>query len=631
MESLILLLVLPSVCTNPLPEIRMHLVRRIPTPMKTADWNTAVAIFYTLLLAMCFFGWPVVTGMPTIGSRLLWIPFALVCLIISVTVVKKSLQETPRPKNHLHEVPWSLLIFLCLGFLLYTATIPPLDFSDEITMSLPGLRMISIITMNIGWPALLLILAIGCMGSFLLCIRGMRKTLWGIIVLLVVLSVSLALLDIESGLAVRYPPLVHLIQTFGSGLTNDSVTLFRLPNVIWTLLLAIALWQWLPDWSKWRKGVLLLCLMTGPLGWSYRIVLMQACGEVTLGMTAAILIRNIITKEDRTEIQALAGYLGMTLALWILYRPTSVAVLIPVIIALWVIRRRRAASIVSGISLPIVLTWFVLSPLYAAQYRFASRASGGVLATIQRATDVMTHATLSLPHNLHPVALFVLLFSSAIVLLAGRRHDRILLLITWGIAGAGSLSQNVLAAEMFSGVARYSILILLPLGTGIGGMLASEKRHMPMNIAGILCVALLLLITPWDFVSYAQSLRVTDRDIWRSPNEGYLPTPAYQAVLTLTREGKEPAIVGPVGQLPDLLLATGEISAQKRERMMATSRKWSLSQPTRPVMILSPVSATYRPNLSVEEEHYLKEVRAWALSQPHTVVRLGMEEAIIVE
>lgn len=597
---------------------------------------TTFAKGYLLLLGALFFLWPVVVGIPIGALRFLWIACAAVLSLMSAVALDRSLRAS---KPHALTMPPLVcigLFLLCVLLMLYGATIPLLAFSDEASIAVPSLTILGKIARATTWTGLFIIVEVGF--SLLPIALGMMRRAWIILVfaLMVAIACAAAFLLPESQMMVRYPPLVHFVQAFAGATTFGALAYLRTPNVFWTFALGLTLWEW-KAWPAAARIAAFTGILLGPLGWTYRTVLYQACGELTLGMLASLFLAKIII--DQREQDARGALLGVVSALWFLYRPTALAGVIAIFLLLGLLRRWRALRSTFLVSAPAIVAWLILAPIFTASY--GSFTEGFPLqSAAAQALPALVATFRALPLNLDPAALGILLLTTLFALALGSRETRTLLGCSWLLALATAVLQQLTAGPVFVGVARYNILLLLPLGVGIGGLVhLMERITLPGKtglvprlapLLGLLSLAVLIWITPYDFVEFAQVLRARSADIYRTPTEGYLPVPLLTAVRVHAND-PHLVVLAPQTTFIDLLVAIGELTAAQRSAITERSQHWTTASTDRPVIIQAPVLTHYGPNLSPKREEFLKEARAWALQQPHhSVVRLGTEETIFV-
>ncbi len=627
-------------------------------PWTILHWRPDIFVHaFLLLLGALFFLWPVSAGIPGVQLRIFWIILAAVlCLGSGFALMKALHKAAPITFTMPAAVCVGLLAFCTLLFL-YGEPIPPLAFSDEATIAIPSLTLLGHIAHYTTWIGLFVIVCVAW--SLLPIFLDVLTKRWAIVTFLgmVCIGIIAAFLLPESRSFVRYPPLVHLMQAYAMATVFGALDYLRTPNILWTFMLGMAIWEW-RVWPPAARIGAFLAIILGPLGWTYRVALFQACGELTLGIIAAFLLAAIFL--DPKKQQALGGFLGALFALWFLYRPTSLAAIVASIVVLVIFSRGRAALTTSLVAFPVIAAWLLLSPIYTASYGFFGNEPSQL-------SDIFTHGLLTpiltmiraLPTNLHPLGLTILLGSSLLTLLHGRREDRILLGCAWLMALSTAAAQQFTAGAVFWGIGRYNILLLLPLSVGVGGLFSLERgatlpssphavRSMPAReevvaeralrahhdiigpILGLASIAALLIITPFDFIEYTQHLRATSPDIYREPTEGYLALP----IIDAAREHlKEPnlVILAPQYTFLDLFVATGELTIPERDAIIKRSQGWTPSSPDRPILIQAPTITSYRPNLSKEQVNALDGARIWALVQnDHTIKRLGVEETVIV-
>lgn len=580
---------------------------------------------FALLLTACFFVWPVVAGIPVGNSRFLWVVIATACALASVTALRRSVSDAPHAAV-MGSVPWVPLLAVPLVVLLLGTGFPVISFGDEMVIAAGG-RTVAHALLQWLTPAgaaavciVLLAAAIGIVRS------GSYRTMLVVLLLAAAASGVAAVWLPTSGVALRYPPVVHLVQVLGTLLTGGAPLLFRAPNALWTLLLVWIVWRMTPGWNATARWITLAGIMLGPLGWPYRILLYQACGELTFGAACAFVVAGVLQHpRDRWR----GGVLGGLCALWILYRPTALLAYAALIAVLVLRRRWRAVADVSLVTLPVAAAWFALAPLYTAQYGMVTDdgqllpfAAGSVLQPFSVALK-------ALPENLHPAGLAAFVLSVAAALLFGARDDRWTLLAACAMAVATGAAQNFVTDPIVYGVARYSILLLIAQGIALG-ILARSSDPRPRFVAAIATV-ILVAVTPWLLVPFLQQQRLPGKDIYRTPTEGYLVSPLPDVVAESLALGQSPIIIAPDYQFLELPTTSGVLTPQQRAELAEAGMTWTVHDPRRPVIIQAPVSTTYRPNLSEEQESRLREAREWGLRQPDArVVRLGIEETVIV-
>ncbi|MBI5156094.1 hypothetical protein HZA45_02340 [Candidatus Peregrinibacteria bacterium] len=582
-----------------------------------------IANAYLLLLGVSLFVWPVVMGIPSMRARLLWIVLAAGCSIISAALVAYA---TDGLKLRFAPPSQSLVITsLVIGAALLIANIgiPPLTFSDELTISLPGMTAVAKLSHLLGWPVLILITLL----SLFLSERVSRYNTLGIFLLLSIVAVTVALKAGSTGLALRYPPLVHLMQIGSAIITGSNPVLFRFPNVLWTIGMLTVLWHFTPRWTVFARVAAACAVILGPLGWTYHMVLYQACGELTIALTAIFLTHAIIEKKEASYESA---FLGMTFALWILYRPTCLPVFVAVLALLCVTKRWRSALWIAAIALPVIIAWMALSPLYTVQYNLTSSSYALGNNSHTSVVEAIATAAKALPENFHPWILLMFAAVTILALLKGTPSQRLLLGIAWIVALASSVPQQILAGSTFYGVARLNILILLPFGLALGCI--AMRAAWWSRIATEAAVILLIALTPIRFLDYVQLLRSHSPDIYRTPPEGYDALPVSDAAALLVPKYKDTIVIlAPQYEFLDWLMVQGLISAADKRGILDRSNAWTTTSRARPVLVQAPVTTTYGPNLSEADEARLRAAREWALKQKdHRIVKLGIEETVVV-
>jgi hypothetical protein len=582
---------------------------------------------FLLTFALALFVWPVVTALPTLQSKILWIVITALLLLLSTSTLVWATKNAPKTRFSLQPLPWMEMTFLCALILALSLSIPPLSFSDELTIAIPATTLLTALHTALGWP---LIIGTIVLGAILLTKLSLKQALW-VFLLFVGVAIALAVSPIHTTLVVRYPPFVHLMQFVGGILSFTDPGYFRMPNILWTILLVAAVWQGLPHWRESAKWVIVFGLLVGPLGWTYRMALYQATGELTLGIAAVLLLAQILgTKrkkkvEEQTSQHISSALLGILFAVWILYRPTSLAIIGLTLLILLLTKRYRDLLIISGIALPITISWMALSPLYAAEYEFLD--NNIPLLSPEVLPEFFRSLLGSFPSAFHPLTLLILLFGTFVVILRGATDQKKLLVIAWLFGLASSLSQNAASPQVFWGIGRYSVLLLLPLGVCLGSLLQGDRFSKTL---GVISLALLLAITPFNYTSYTQHLRATSEDIYRTPPEGYLAQPLFGVTKDFLEQGITPTIVAPQYGFLDFFIARGLLTPEERNQIREEGQSWQPKKIAKPLLVQAPISTSYAPNLTQKEEERLRDAHAWALTQPHRVVRLGIEETVVV-
>ncbi len=591
-----------------------------------------LANYYALLVGMGLLIWPVIAGIPTIHTRYVWIIIAALCIAASFTIMTLFLEERIQEKSE--ALPWIFIVGVasCIGF--YGASIPYLEFSDEILIALPAYTLVHLLIVKMGWlPLLISSWSFFWMAKY--CAKRMQwwQTIFCIIGMAGIASM-IAGSGFQSGIALRYPPVTHLIQIVTSILSGAHPAYYRLPNALWTALLITITWKMLPHWTTWMKLALLSGIIFGPLGWTYRTVLFQACGELTIAFFAILLVAKLLTQE-RSDDRA-AVFLGATFSAWFLYRPSSLFPIIATIALLTIFQRtRRSGLIVTGITAPVIGCWLLLSPYYTFQYNPGGKVSLGFAGLLIKMLEGIFASIKALPMNVSWPVLIMLIITSLLSIGFGKKDQRSLLFTAWLIALVNGLMQNAIINDIYYGVARYNILLLLPLGIGLAicaDIGTSKFSRWFCKLCTALSLMFLILLTPFNFSAYTQHLRSQSHDIYRTPTEGYLASPLYAATKEVLKTSRTFIIVTPGSQYLDLFVAQGLLTTDERSKIMERSNAWTLATNTeRPVIVQGPISTSYLPNLTIEHEKKLRDARAWALTQTGIIViRVGLEEAIIV-
>lgn len=594
-------------------------------------FRSPIASAYALLLGTCFFLWPAVTGIPELQQRYLWIALALIAVAASSLMV--AMVHRPKDKKVPSKWVWILALASAAALGVYAAYVPYLEFSDEILIALPGMTLVATAIAKVGLPLILLGALMAAVAGYFIVRNGWWVLSMVIVVLMAGVAVAIASTNVQSGLALRYPPLIHVMQMIASVLSMGS-SLYRFQNTLWTIHLILSIWALLPDWKPWRKIVLILGVVLGPLGWTYRIVMFQACAEITVGLTAVLLLRSLVLREKKDELgrHSDATLLGATFGLWFLTRPSSLSPMLAVLAILLISPKLRKSGLIAGLTAsPIVGAWLYLSPYYTFQYNFEAQTSKGFFSVIVKMFDGITASIDALPHSLGLVALTLLFVGTLITLIRGSKSDQILLACAWIVAAVNGLAQNAVINDIFYGVARYNILLVLPLGIGLAGFFEGRKWQPTLSFIGFASIAALLVVTPFNFTEYTQHLRATSEDIWRTPPEGYLASPLLTATREVAKKNKSFVLIAPGSQFMDLLIVEGLLTPAQRASVMTRSLVWTPESTERPVIVQAPLITSYQPNQTPEQEQRLREAQTWARLQPnHQVVRLGEEEVIIV-
>jgi hypothetical protein len=244
-------------------------------------------------------------------------------------------------------------------------------------------------------------------------------------------------------------------------------------------------------------------------------------------------------------------------------------------------------------------------------------------------------AVKALPENQSVTVLTMMLTASIIAFLFAKPAQKKLLAVAWFVALVNGMMQNAVINDVFYGVPRYNILLLLPFGLGfamvsdLGSGFITRNFWKGITLVG---VVILIMMTPFNFTNFTQELRAHSPDIYRTPTEGYLASPLYTATKELLKTTHSFVIVTPGSEYLDLFVAQDLLTTKERSVIMERSNAWTLTEhPLRPVIVQGPIVTSYQPNLTPEHEQMLRDARAWALAQSGAqVFRIGLEEAIIV-
>ena len=527
------------------------------------------------------------------------------------------MKNSASPELTREKFPWIPLLLFLTALSVPLTWMPLTFFSDEAAMALPALTLIEKVSTIITWPGLIL-LSIALAMSFFFACRSLRTSyVLGIVFMLALFAAALSVFTTHaSTLVMRYPPLVHIMQSITIVLTDGNLDALRLPNLLWTILLALSLWYLTPSFQPVARVSSFVTLFLTPFGWTYHVLLYQACGEITLGMTAVLLLSRIFTEKNEKQREALSAWLGMLFSLWILYRPTSIAIFSATALLLLIMKQRRSAFNTLSIAAPIAL--LSLGTYFLGSYQYAFLSTTSALPTLSSIVHNLFTALKVFPSQFHPAALAVLLGGTLITLKRGTPILRSALLAAWLIALTNVSFHQAILPSIWAGFARYSTLMMLPLGIVVA-RLASKKILLGLT------VLLLLSITPFAFITFSQSIRTrSPTEIRQSVTGGDLPTPVPTVVRNLLRETRDIVILAPDGGYLDLFIAKGILTPLERTRLVQLSTEWTQESSLRPVLIQAPGEGmTFAPNLPPEEEAQLLNAAAWARRQP------GVQEEIL--
>ncbi len=573
---------------------------------------------YALILGVALFMWPVVLGFRGLEERLLWITIALIAVFASVWMLSRAMKNSASVELTREKFPWIPLLLFLTALSVPLTWMPLTFFSDEAAMALPALTLIEKVSTIITWPGLILLSIALAMSFFFACRSLQTPHVLGIVFILALFAAAIGIfIPSASTLVMRYPPLVHIMQSITIVLTDGHLDTLRLPNLVWTILLALSLWYLTPSFQPVARVFAFTTLFLTPFGWTYHLLLYQACGEITLGMTASLLLSRILTEKNEKEREALSAWLGMLFSLWILYRPTSIAIFSVTVLLLLVMKQRRNAFNTLGIAAPIAL--LSLGTYFLGSYQYAFLSTSSSLPTLSSVIHNLFTAVKVFPSQFHLAALAVLLGGSFLVLKRGTPHLRSALLAAWLIALTNISFHQAILPPIWAGFARYSTLLLLPLGVTLAALASQEvipRNGFRKTLLG-LTVFLFLSITPFAFIAFTQSIRTrSPNDIRQSVTGGDLPT-ALPGIAQRMLVKKDLIILTPDGAFLDLFIAKGFLTPGERNALLKRSNEWMPESLLRPVIIQSPgKNMTFAPNVSKEDEERLREAEVWARKQP---------------
>jgi hypothetical protein len=611
--------------------MKAHLAAMMEVPyhalscMPISTRNKIVAT-YLLFLGASFFLWPVSLGIPLVPLRVVWIVFALPLIFLSAQGLSFALREAAVPAWNLRHVPWWLLALVIPVLSYPLVTVPLRTFSDEILIAMPSLAFGYVLAEWFSWPGLMVV-ALGAAGMAIFVIRKAPLSIVRLILTaMAALAILLALFAPHTiSFVNRFPPVVHLLGSLSVLLTAGSVHLLRLPNLIWTLVAMLAIWHMRPEWNVWHKSMLFVGLLLGPLGWMFHITLYQACGEVTLALIAVFLTTTIL----RQPHARLAGYLGMTLSLWMLYRPTSFIAALTIVGLLFLSRKWREAWQTAWIFLPISLLWIALYPLYNTGYLLQGDSLFPAAKSVLSLLVPIRAFLFSLPYTLHQAVLIMAILLTAWTEWRGAAEQRTLLRVAWVVTLVTSLSQHLITLPILYGYVRFSNLLAVPVAIAFSGLFQTPFT-IRRRLACIAALLLFIVATPFDAVRFAQTI-LQEEDVIHTFTAGAdVPLPFTNVALDIVSEHPQTVLLVPDSALLELAVATRRITTEQRKAIILRSEEWQLGDTDRPVIIQAP-SSTYLPTITAAWEKRLRAARTWALEQPGSSrIRLGVEEAIIV-
>ena len=585
-------------------------------------------------LSIALFLWPVVLGFTGMPLRLLWITGALAAIFLSSEMLRRAVRQTPDVTLTLKGFPLVPVLLFCGALAVPLFRLPITFFSDEAGIAIPSLTLLQRVASIVTWPGLTL-LSLGAIALFLFACSSLRREYVIAVVILLAggaVFVGWHIPDVSS-LATRYPPFLHIMQSIGFVLTGGSLDAFRMPNVLWTLLLAFGIWKLVPEWTLLQRTLAFLTPMLTPVGWTYRMHLYQACGEITLGMCATLLLHRILSEKGEEKQNSFSALTGMLFSFWILYRPTAIAILIASTLFLFCIGRRRSAFTIAGIAGPIAMLW--IGAYFLGNYQAGFLSNTSSLPTVPGMLHNILIAAEKLPSQFHPAGLIILVGGSLLIFVRKRGPLTYILLSAFLVALSTIAFHHAVLPTHLAGFARFNALLVLPLAIVMAGLASPTilPRHWQSTLLTGLCIIALLAVTPFDFRSFTQEIRThTPEDIRFSPTAGDLATPLPRVVRDTLQHTKNIVVLQPDVAYLDLFVARGLLSLQERTDILVRSREWTPASPDRPVLIQAPAEGmTFAPNLPAEEEVQLREAELWARTQPGVQeIRLGTLSTLIV-
>jgi hypothetical protein len=314
------------------------------------------------------------------------------------------------------------------------------------------------------------------------------------------------------------------------------------------------------------------------------------------------------------------------LSLWILYRPTSLALVVIVILLLLVFNRRRSAWIIANVALPIGAIWVSVYLFGSFQYSFFSPEEPRSFPIVAPLLETMIDL-----HNQLSIAGLVILLAGGAYSLWKRPQDRYLLLVAWLLALAYTGLHEIITVPTWYGYGRFNVLLMLPLGVTVGSVAAGFRWS---SAAAVALLLPLVLSTPWSTIAFLQSYRSLDHfsRIERTVTGGVSPAPLSRAVGEFIDQADTLILLSPAPSFLDLLIAQGKLTVAQRTAIIQRAKTWTPASENRPVIVQAPaIGSTYRPNIPDAEEKRLLEAAEWARKQPNVQrYRLGSEETLVV-
>lgn len=591
------------------------------TSARVTDW-------YAILLIATLLWCPVFLGIPNGPRRVMWVILAIVCIICSWKVARSHTICAKKSVNTMH-ISWLLFVVVLALAVGVSGVFPVTFFGDEDTIALLANTLVHHLVAHAGWIGLNSLLFGSTALLFVYRNRLRKWHVWFVIFVSGAITLLTAATSTQTiGLMVRYPPIVHLAQTIATILSFGELSFLRVVNVGWTVLLGFVCWYGFPRWTWLSRLLLLITICSTPLGWSYRILLYQSCGELTLGLL--VLSFFYVSKSTLKQDQQYAAMLGMILSVWILLRPTAIIFIgISALVFLFKNEWRSAITIV-GISGPIGLLWACVYVFGSFQYPFLNSSSQRSFPVI----EPLRQAALHLPEQLTWPIIFIVTSVIAVVWYK-RAEYRFLIGISWLFGISNTVLHQLLTLPQWYGYGRFSALLMIPVGITIACGAQALRGHRLQLVYACLCVLILWWSTPWNIVKFLQDNRQYQLliSMENSVTGGVIPTPLPIVLRQYMKHKDSFIILSPNYSFLDFYIANGALSVSDRNDILHRSKQWKLGDPNRPVLIQSPTSAsTYRPNITEEEERRLREAARWALKEPTLRVEVyGNEKTLIVE
>lgn len=587
-------------------------------------WKRVVLNLYGFLLGAGLFLWPSILSFAHLTTRFVWLFVALPLCAVSIARAIIAL-DAESITFHRERFPIVWYVLPAIAVALIGALLPITFFGDEGTIALSGIAIVSRALAICGAPILYGACAVGCAVGFI-ALRKLRPhvSLLALPFLAAVSAIVALAIPRVPILVLDYPPLVPLLQILSALLTGASLTMFRLPMAVWWLLFGWIAWLLAPPtWSRTQRYVGFLAVSLTPLGWTYRILLYQQGGEVAFGLCVALLLASLVGNADRT---ARAALLGMTLALWIIFRPTAIAVAVGCGVLLLLLGYKRAAIDCIGISWPVGAIWAFVY-LLGAYHNAVIYAQHTLFAPLS--------ATLiALPGQLHPLGIAVALIGSVIVFFRSK-STRLPLLFTWLIGTANTVVHQYLLTPQWYGYGRYDILLMLPVAVVAVGFWDRDAFGKFATWTGAFVLGALLLTTPFNVVDELQTLRALPASQVQHSLTGGMDVTAlpWEVWRLIERGEKHVIILSPDRMIVELMVAKGYLTPSERTELWRRSDAWTPSSADRPVLVQGPTPPLryYNQGFSLERERRLAEAAEWAQHQPDVrVIRYGAEKTYVV-